>query len=236
MTDGVARWRQIQSVLEREIAEGGLTPGARLPSEAQLAGRFEVNRHTVRRALEELSRAGLVRIAQGRGSFVAEDVLAYTVASRTRFSEWIRRHNKEPSGEVLTLVTLPAEAAVAAALQIAPGDAVVLMERLGRADGRPVSLGSHHFSAARFPRLLASLQAGAGISEALAQGGVTDYVRQSTKVTAAMPSAREAALLAMPRNAPLLVAENINVDDRGAVVEFGIGRYPTPRVQIVFEP
>ena len=104
------------------------------------------------------------------------------------------------------------------------------------ADGRPVSLGSHHFSAARFPRLLASLQAGAGISEALAQGGVTDYVRQSTKVTAAMPSAREAALLAMPRNAPLLVAENINVDDRGAVVEFGIGRYPTPRVQIVFEP
>ena len=236
MTEGVARWRQIMATLERDIGEGALAPGARLPSEAQLALRFAVNRHTVRRALEELSRAGLVRIAQGRGSFVAEDVLAYTVSSRTRFSEWIQRHNKEPSGEVLRLLELPGDAAVAAALQVVPGDAVVLMERLGRADGRPVSLGAHHFSAARFPHLLAALQSGAGISEALAQAGVTDYVRQSTKVTAAMPSAREAALLQMPRNTPMLVAENINVDDSGAVVEFGIGRYPTPRVQIVFEP
>ena len=236
MTDGLARWRQIRTALEQEIGAGTLLPGARLPSEAQLAARFAVNRHTVRRALEELSRAGLVRIAQGRGSFVAEDVLAYTVASRTRFSEWIQRHNKEPSGETLSLETLPAEPAVAAALQIAPGDAVVVMERLGRADGRPVSLGAHHFSAARFPQLLAHLQAGAGMSAALAQAGVKDYVRQSTRVTAAMPSARESALLEIPRNAPLLVAEHINVDDRGAVVEFGLGRYPTPRVQIVFEP
>ena len=80
------------------------------------------------------------------------------------------------------------------------------------------------------------MQAGAGISAALAQAGVKDYVRQSTRVTAAMPSARESALLEIPRNAPLLVAEHINVNDRGAVVEFGLGRYPTPRVQIVFEP
>ena len=76
-------------------------PAARLPTEAQLSARFGVNRHTVRRALEELSRNGLVRIEQGRGSFVAEDVLDYTVGPRTRFSEWIRRHNKEPSGRVL---------------------------------------------------------------------------------------------------------------------------------------
>ena len=40
----------------------------------------------------------------------------------------------------------------------------------------------------------------------------------------------------MPRNRPLLVTENVNVDPAGAVVEFGLSRYPTPRVQIVFEP
>ena len=40
----------------------------------------------------------------------------------------------------------------------------------------------------------------------------------------------------MPRNRPLLVTENVNVDRAGTVVEFGISRYPTPRVQIVFEP
>jgi GntR family phosphonate transport system transcriptional regulator len=233
---GVALWRRIVEAVEEQIAAGGLPPGARLPTEAQMAAQFAVNRHTVRRALEELSRNGLVRVEQGRGSFVAEDVLDYTVGPRTRFSEWIRRHNKDPSGRTLDLRELPADAAIAAGLGLRAGAKVVRLERLGLADGRPVSLGLHHFPSARFPRLLAALRDGAGISEALAQAGVADYRRQATRVSARMPTEQEAALLAMPRNRPLLVTENVNVDSAGAVVEFGLSRYPTPRVQIVFEP
>ncbi len=233
---GVALWRRIAEAVEQEIAGGTLVPGARLPTEAQMAAQFAVNRHTVRRALEELSRNGLVRVEQGRGSFVAEDVLDYTVGPRTRFSEWIRRHNKEPSGQTLDLRELPADAAIGAGLGLRPGAKVVRLERLGLADGRPVSIGLHHFPAGRFPKLLAAMRDGAGISEALAQAGVADYRRQVTRVSARMPTEQEAVLLAMPRNRPLLVTENVNVDPAGAVVEFGLSRYPTPRVQIVFEP
>ena len=233
---GVSLWRQIARAIEDEIASGTLAPGARLPTEAQLAARFAVNRHTVRRALEELSRGGLVRVEQGRGSFVAEDVLDYAVASRTRFSEWIRKHNKEPSGQVLALREIAADTIISAGLALRPGAKAVMLERLGFADGRPVSLANHYFPSARFPGLLASLTRGLGISEALASCGLSDYRRLTTKVTARLPSEHEAGLLRMPRNRPLLITENINVDDSGAVVEFGIGRYPTPRVQIVFEP
>ena len=233
---GVALWRRIVEAIEAEIAAGTLAPGARLPTEAQMAARFAVNRHTVRRALEELSRNGLVRVEQGRGSFVAEDVLDYAVGPRTRFSEWIRRHNKEPSGRTLDLRELPADTTIAAGLGLRAGARVVRLERLGLADGRPVSLGLHHFPAARFPKLLAALRAGQGISDALAEAGVADYRRQVTRVSARMPTEPEAALLAMPRNRPLLITENINVDAAGAIVEFGQSRYPTPRVQIVFEP
>src|SRR5271156_5240021 len=87
---GLTLWRQISETLRQEIGGDGYPPGARLPTEAELSARFAVNRHTVRRALEELSRGGLIRVEQGRGSFVAEDVIDYTVAPRTRFSEWIR--------------------------------------------------------------------------------------------------------------------------------------------------
>ena len=93
-----------------------LKPGTRLPTEAELSAQFGVNRHTVRRALEELSRDGLVRVEQGRGSFVAEDVLDYNVEARTRFSEWIRKHNKEPSGIIRQLREIPADQRVAAGL------------------------------------------------------------------------------------------------------------------------
>lgn len=233
---GVALWRQIVRALQAEIAAGGHAPGGRLPTEAQMAARFGVNRHTVRRALEEMSREGMVRIEQGRGSFIAEDVLDYQVAARTRFSEWIRRHNKEPSGRITDLRELPADATVAAGLGLRAGARVVMLERLGLADGRPVSLGNHYFSAVRFPRLLAALRDSQTITAALEAQGVADYRRQSTRVTARLPTPSEALLLAMPRNRPLLIAENINVDSAGAVVEYGTARYPTPRVQIVFEP
>jgi GntR family phosphonate transport system transcriptional regulator len=233
---GLAVWKRIERALRDEIAAGSLAPGARLQTEAQLAARFGVNRHTVRRAIEELARAGLVRVEQGRGTFVAEDVLNYAVATRTRFSEWIRRHNKEPSGQTLDLRETTADATVAAGLGIAPGDRIVLLERIGLADGRQVGLTTHYFSAARFPFLLAKLESGLGISEALAACGLADYRRLSTRVTARLPTAREASLLLLPRSQPLLLTENINVDAQGEVVEFGFGRYPTPRVQIVFEP
>ena len=235
--DGVALWRQIAGQLQQDIAAGTYPPGGRLPTEARtVAASFGVNRHTVRRALEELSRGGLVRVEQGRGSFVAEDVLEYAVEPRTRFSEWIRRHNKEPSGRVLQLKETPADAQVAAGLGIRAGSRVVLLERLGLADDRPVEPDQPLFPAARLRGMLEALRAQPRITEALQAVGVADYLRQITRVTARLPSAEEAELLRMPRNRPLLVTENINVDRAGAVVEFAIGRYPTPRVQIVFEP
>lgn len=234
--DGVARWRQIAGALRAEIVAGAHEPGSRLPTELQLAARFGVNRHTVRRAIDELARAGLVQVEQGRGSFVAEDVLDYEVQPRTRFSEWIRRHNKEPAGQALALAEGVADAAVAAALGIPEGAAVVRHERLELADGRPVCLATRYFPADRLPGLAAALAAEETISGALARAGVADYRRLVTRVTARLPQSGEAKLLRVPRGRPLLVAENINVDPAGAAVEFCLACYPTPRVQIVFEP
>jgi GntR family phosphonate transport system transcriptional regulator len=234
--EGVALWRQIADRLQHDIGAGIYPPGGRLPTEAELSQHFRVNRHTVRRALEELSRGGLVRVEQGRGSFVAEDVLEYAVEPRTRFSEWIRRHNKEPSGQVLQLRETAADSHIAAALGIRPGSRVVLLERLGFADDRPVSISQHYFPAARLRGVLDALRDSPSITEALKAVGVSDYLRQLTRVTARLPNPEEVELLRMQRNRPLLVTENVNVDRAGTVVEFGISRYPTPRVQIVFEP
>jgi GntR family transcriptional regulator, phosphonate transport system regulatory protein len=234
--DGVALWRQIASRIQREIASGESRPGTRLPTEAELSARFGVNRHTVRRALEELSRDGLVRIEQGRGSFIAEDVLDYNVEARTRFSEWIRKHNKEPSGIIRQLREMPADRRVADGLDIRSGSRVVLLERLGFADDRPVSLARHYFPAMRLKGLFQALRATPRITDALRAVGVEDYLRQQTRVTARLPTQTEAELLRMARNRPVLITENINVDRAGTIVEFASGCYPTPRVQIVFEP
>jgi GntR family transcriptional regulator, phosphonate transport system regulatory protein len=232
---GVALWRQIQQALEAEIASGAHRPGARLPTEAELTLRFAVNRHTVRRAMEELEGRGLVRIEQGRGSFVAEDVLDYRLGPRTRFSEIIRRQNREPDGRILRVAELPAEAALADALRIRRGRPVILVERLSLADGRPLVLGTHHFPAARFAALPALLAANSSVTAALAACGVPDYRREVTRITARLPTPEEADLLQQSRSRPVLVTEAVNTDPLGVVVDVTFGRYAAGRVQLVVE-
>ncbi|MFM7780197.1 MAG: phosphonate metabolism transcriptional regulator PhnF [Alphaproteobacteria bacterium] len=154
---GVALWRQIASALEADIADGKRQPGERLPTEAVLTERFAVNRHTVRRALEELEARGIIRVEQGRGAFVAEDVLDYPLGPRTRFSETILRQNREAAGRVLHIAEIPADAQVAAGLRIRRGRPVLRVARLGLANGRPLVLGLHHFPLPRFAAAAQSL-------------------------------------------------------------------------------
>ena len=231
---GTARWQQIAGALRAEIGGPGLPPGARLPTETQFAARFGVNRHTVRRALDELSRSGAIRVEQGRGAFVADEVIDFAVESRTRFSEWVRRHNREPGGETLRVGPEPASPAVAAGFGIARGETVLVLARLGLADGVPVSIGLHHFRPR--PGLEDALRQHGRVTDALLAAGIAHYRRRSTRVTARLPTRAEAALLRIPHTRPLLACENINVDGDDAVIEVGLAAYPSSRVQLVFEP
>jgi GntR family phosphonate transport system transcriptional regulator len=238
---GEALWSQIAGELARDIEQGMLEAGHRLPTEAQLAMQYGVNRHTIRRALDELSDARIIRTEHGRGSFVAEDVLDYRIGKRPRFNEWVRAANRTPIGEILrleeiVLQELPEAEAAGAALALGPDDKVVILERLGAADDRPVALSRHIFPASRYPGLLAALRENASITAALASIGVPDFTRSWTRVCARMPDAREARLLRMARTDPVLACESVNAAGPGELVEFGATCYPAPRVQLVFEP
>ncbi|MBO0756612.1 MAG: GntR family transcriptional regulator, partial [Bradyrhizobiaceae bacterium] len=85
--NGVTLWRRIADDLEQAIVAGTHASGERLPGEVEIADRFGVNRHTVRRALAELADRGLVRAERGSGTYVESGRLAYPIRSRTRFSE-----------------------------------------------------------------------------------------------------------------------------------------------------
>lgn len=233
--EGLALWRQIAVELERGITEGSLAPGSRLPTEAELASRHGVNRHTVRRAIESLATRGLVRVEQGRGSFVAEDVVDYPLGPRTRFSEVIRAQNREPEGRVLRVAEIPAEPAVAEALRLPSGGPVLAVERLGLADGRPVVLGLHHFALPRLAGMAAALEGHGSITRALAAIGIADYRRAWTRLTARLPTPEEAALLQQARARPVMLAEALSTDPAGTPIDYTLSRYAAGRVQIVIE-
>lgn len=233
---GVALWRQIEAAIEAEIRAGAHRAGERLPTEFALAERFGVNRHTVRQALASLEERAIVRIEQGRGTFVHDSPIAYPVSKRTRFSEIIQRHNREPGGRLLRGETIRAEGAVAKALGLRAGTLVVLLELLGEADGQPISVSSNYFPADRVPGLVAAYADSGSITKALAECGVPDYTRKETRVRARLPSAGDARLLRQPRTRPVLVSENLNLDPAGRPIEFTVSRMSADRVLLVFEP
>jgi GntR family transcriptional regulator, phosphonate transport system regulatory protein len=232
---GVALWRQIEQTLTKEIETGALEAGSRLPTEPVLAERFLVNRHTVRRAVSGLAARGLLKVEQGRGTFVAEHVLDYLIGRRTRFSDLVHKQNRHPGGTLLFARRVAADVVVAEMLKLSTGAEVHLLETLGELDGRPISVGTHYFPAERFPDLDEVHQREGTITRTLTHYGCGDYERRVTKITARMPDASDADLLRQAGNRPILVTESVNVDVDDTPIEYGVARFAADRFQIVFE-
>ncbi|WP_404379011.1 phosphonate metabolism transcriptional regulator PhnF [Caenispirillum salinarum] len=233
---GVALWRQIQRVLESEIREGVFKPGERLPTEFELATRFSVNRHTVRRALAEMEEKGLLRVEQGRGTFVHEHVIDYAVGKRTRFSSNLSAQGLEAAHEFVRAEIVEAESAVAEALGVARKDKVMMVDSIGMADDRRISLSSQYLPARRFPDFDVGFRETGSVTETLKRYGVEDYTRAWTRVIARMPAGAEADLLHQPKSRPVLVTEALDVDGQGRPVSFNVTRFASDWVQLVIGP
>jgi GntR family phosphonate transport system transcriptional regulator len=233
---GVAVWRQIAHKLEEELRAGGLRAGARLPNEAKLAARFAVNRHTVRRAIAALAAHGLVRVEQGRGTFLQDLVIDYPLRRRTSFSANLLAQDRAPTHAILTVDEVAADFEVAAALDLRQGAAVVCGTSVGFADALPVSCGCSFFPGARFPGFADRLRATASISAALAGCGLPDYRRRTTRIFARLPSGEEAARLRQPQREPVLVTEAVDVDPDDRPIRYGVTCFAGARVQITVAP
>jgi len=233
---GIALWRQVQIYLEEQISSGALQPGAQLPTEARLSAQFGVNRHTVRRALAEMEDRGLIRVEQGRGTFVQEPVLAYRVSVRTRFTENIMCENRIPTRALVDVEVIASSPQVARILGLDPGAPVLQVVMNGETDGKRISHSHHRFPAERFPDMAEAIRTWASVTQALRQVGIEDYRRKWTRVSARIPSGREADALMQPRARPILVTESLNVDLEGRPIEYGTTLFNSDWVEVVFEP
>lgn len=234
-TAGVTLWRQIVLTMEREILSGAYAPGEKLPTEMELSDRFRVNRHTVRRAMVVLQEKDLVRVEQGRGAFVQDHLIEYSVSRRTRFSENMALQNHLPGGTLLNKEVVESEGELSQALQLPFGRKAMRMDILREADGRPIAIASHFFPLPRFTGIDEIFARKPSVTACLAEFGVADFTRVYTRITARQPTPEEAVALRQPRTRPLLVAKSLNVDIRGLPVDFGCTSYNSDRVQIVFE-
>ncbi|MCD6075827.1 MAG: phosphonate metabolism transcriptional regulator PhnF, partial [Rhodospirillales bacterium] len=122
---------------------------------------------------------------------------------------------------------------VARQLKVRPGRRIIRISTLGRADGRPISLGRHCFPAGLVPNMIEIYTKVRSVTKALKQIGISDYRRASTRVTARLPTPEEARLLRLGTSQPLLITEGINVEGDGRPIEYTSGYFASDRVQLV---
>jgi GntR family phosphonate transport system transcriptional regulator len=231
---GVALWRRIADDIRLDIVGGKLARGEQLPTEAALAARFAANRHTVRRALAVLAEDGVVRAEQGRGTFVNEARrLSYRIGRRTRFSEGLAGQARGTHGELLSTGQENASAAVAKGLGIRPGARVVRLETLSYVDGKPLGRGTSWFPYQRFPQIGAVYAETGSITQALAQLGVADYARQSTRISARYATPEEVRSVRLVPGAVMLVTEIVDVDASDVPIQYALTRFPADRLELV---
>ncbi|WP_454288598.1 phosphonate metabolism transcriptional regulator PhnF [Rhizobium arsenicireducens] len=229
---GVALWRQIADRIRASIAQGDYDATGMVPPETQIAEQFGVNRHTVRSALAALGQEGIVRAVQGRGTMIdRKDKFTFPIARRTRFTEGIGAQARDLEGLLLSSGREPAGTEVAKWLKLATGDPVIRLEVLRKADGRPLSRSTTWFPAGRFDGIDTAFRRTGSITRALMDQGVSDYLRDVTKVSATHAEPDDVAQLALTPGAIVLVTRALNTDLDGIPIQYAVTRFPADRVE-----
>ena len=232
--DGLARWRWVADQIEDAIRNGEFV--GRLPGEVALAERYGVNRHTVRRGLAALGDAGWLRTERGKGTSVVrmgEARIPYPIGTRTRFSENMGRLSRSVGGRLIRAERVQ-DAALAAALGLAPSTVLHRLECLSVVDGVPLSLATNWLSAKDYPGVVQAYAESGSITQALSREGLVDYVRSETRVTAEAAGPEDGELLRCTSQAILLITRSIDSTPEGKPVQIVRTRFPADRMELVF--
>ncbi len=149
-----APYARVKQFLKGELSQGRWPPGALMPSESELVGRFSVSRMTVNRALRELQGEGLVHRVQGVGTFAAPlHRVSSTLTIRDLHDEIESRGHRHHAVVHLCRAEL-AGAPLAAQLGLASGDAVFHTLIVHHENGVPLQCEDRYVNPACAPEYL----------------------------------------------------------------------------------
>ena len=223
-------YRQIKDFMIRSLEAGEWGPGDAIPSEGELAARFNVSQGTVRKAIDEMAAENLLIRRQGKGTFVASH------DDPRSFYRFLRLVPDD--GNAAQAVSVPlscstknADAEVAATLGLKVGDPVIYVERLLRFNGETVVFDQIHLVSDLFAGL--TLESLSGGDRSLYSLFENDYgvrmIHAEEHLRAVAADPYSAGLLAVQSGSPLLLVERTAYTYGRKPVEWRRGLYCTNR-------
>jgi len=208
--------------------------GDYLPSEQQLADRYAVNRHTLRRAVDELVNKGLLQRRHGVGILVLMRPYDYPLHAQARFSQNLLEQGSDPTSERLLAVLRPATQDVASALGCQEGDNVIHLRTLRRVNGVPVCVINHYFADIRWWPTLQQFHSGSLHAFMQSHMGLA-LTRKQTRISTRRAQAKECKQLEISLHSPLLCVRTLNTQRDGQVAEYAVSVTRGDMIELTLE-
>jgi len=187
-----AAFQRIKDYLLAGIAAGEWREGERIPSEPELAKRFQVARMTVNRAVKELAAAQVLSRARGSGTFVAPPRTESTLVEIRPISAEIAARGGAHAAEVLAQEAVKADGPLAGELGVRRGARLFHSVLVHREDRRPIQLEERWVVPAAAPRYLEQDFTAITPSEYLVTVAPLARVEYRIEARPPTPAAREA--------------------------------------------
>jgi DNA-binding GntR family transcriptional regulator len=218
------RYHRVRAALVGELTGDRRPPGWRLPSERALAEHFGVSRVTLRRAMQELEREGVIA-HDGRGWTVAGPRVGEPPNELMSFSEMAAARGLRPAARVLGAQLRPASLDESDVLGIAPGATVFELERVRSMDGVPILVDRSLIPLALVAGIETTDFASASLYDTLQERFGLRPTRARFSVEAVAAGDRDARALEVEVGQPLLRCLQVTEDAEGRVIESCEMRY-----------
>ena len=222
-------YRQIKGLILRALEAGEWRPGEAIPSETELAARFNVSQGTVRKAIDEMAAENLVVRRQGKGTFVA------THSDPRAFFRFLRliplsgESIEQSSSIPLECWRAKAGPEAARTLALKLGDPIIIVRRVLKFSDKPVVVDEIYLPGETFAGLsLDVLKEHQGSVYSLFESrfGVR-MIRAEERIRAVAADRANAELLHVAEGSPLLSVERVSYTYGDRPVEWRRGLYST---------
>lgn len=227
------KYGRVMNDLQGKIISGQYPLNSKLPSETQLQAKYKVSRVTVRLAVDELVKDGLVQRVQGKGSYVRKPhrlsrlVRTSTVES---FSQVAQENGFQTSTRLLKAETIDCNAQLKKLLQT-NNDQAMQTVRLRYLDGDPMYIEKNYYPLPRFADLPQYDLNGSLYKIFKKYYGVKKLTSDNTILSIKLADVEEAKLMHRSVGFPLYLVKTQVCDQHGSVVQYGLEYIASDRYQ-----
>lgn len=192
-----------------------------MPSERELSERYGLSRTTVRLALQELERLGLVIRQHGRGTFVADRSAQTANLMQTySFTEQMRELGRVPKTDILDFTELDADANMAEHVGVREGERVFKLKRLRSADGTPMMVEVTYLPVRKFLSLRRPLLESRSLYDVIEKVYHEKIKVAEEEFFASVARPADALLLDIPENSPVLDLVRTTYSMANEIIEY----------------